>query len=164
MQNEQNEKVPQDLRTLADLLDSKFLLPFGIRVGWDGIIGLIPGFGGLATTLLSCYIIARAVLLGVSIPTLLRMGLNVLIDNGISIVPIAGWIGDFFWRSNVKNIGLIERHARDPRGTSVRSGALVGVVLVSTVSTVFFLAAVAGYIAFKAVEVLWELGVSRGFF
>ena len=38
------------LDRLAQALDSKFPLPgTSLRIGWDGIIGLIPGFGDLVT-------------------------------------------------------------------------------------------------------------------
>jgi hypothetical protein len=43
---------------------------------------------------------------------LVRMIANALLDALIGAVPIAGNIGDVFFRANLKNLELLERHAR----------------------------------------------------
>ena len=45
----------------------------------------------------------------------LRMLLNVMIDVLIGLVPVAGDIADVFWKSNAKNMALLERHALGPQ-------------------------------------------------
>jgi len=40
------------------------------------------------------------------------MVLNALVDALIGAVPIAGPIGDVFFRANAMNLALLERHAR----------------------------------------------------
>jgi hypothetical protein len=122
------------LETLAVWLDSRYETPFGVRVGWDGIIGLVPLVGEFITTLISAYLIARAALLGASTAVLLRMGLNVAIDDAISLVPFLGWIGDFLWKSNLMNTRLLREHLADPRRAHRRSIA----VLASVVAVIIF--------------------------
>ncbi|HVK80244.1 MAG TPA: DUF4112 domain-containing protein, partial [Verrucomicrobiae bacterium] len=47
-----------DIRQLAEWLDTRFEIPgTKIRFGFDSIIGLIPGVGDLATTVLGAYIV-----------------------------------------------------------------------------------------------------------
>jgi len=41
-----------------------------------------------------------------------RMLGNALLDALIGVVPIAGPVGDIFWKANVRNLALLERHAR----------------------------------------------------
>src|SRR5690606_5278179 len=53
-----------DLDRLAWLLDSSIRLPGGFRVGLDGLIGLIPGFGDALGALISLYLVRRASALG----------------------------------------------------------------------------------------------------
>jgi hypothetical protein len=126
-------QTERDLEHIAVLLDSKFKGPFGIRFGWDGIIGLIPIIGDFATTIVSTYIVLRSAAIGVAPPVLIRMLLNIAIDNGIAAIPFIGWLGDFAWKSNLRNIDLVRAHRRDPTSVSRRSSALllliVGAVL-----------------------------------
>jgi hypothetical protein len=35
---------------------------------------------------------------------------NLGIDFGISIVPLAGWVGDVFFRANLRNVALLRAH------------------------------------------------------
>jgi hypothetical protein len=123
-------KTPQDLRKLAELLDSKYALPFGWRIGWDGILGFIPGIGDMLTNGLSFYIIYRAAMLGCSPSVILRMGLNLVIDNFVSIFPLIGHIFDFMWKANNKNIQLIENYLQNPTGTRASARFVITMTLI----------------------------------
>ncbi len=69
------------LERLSTLLDSAFEVPgTGFRIGWDTIVGLIPGVGDLATAAVSTYILQQAHQIGVSRFTLMRMTANVVVD------------------------------------------------------------------------------------
>ncbi len=111
----------QDLKNLSAALDSKFEGPFGIRFGLDGILGFVPFVGDLITTGISVYIIAQAALLGCSTATLLRMAMNVMIENLFDLVPFVGNFFDIFWKSNNKNMALLEAHLLNPRAVTARS-------------------------------------------
>ncbi|MBW8785542.1 MAG: DUF4112 domain-containing protein, partial [Novosphingobium sp.] len=61
------ESAVRRMEIVANLLDTAFVLPgTGQRIGIDAIIGLVPGIGDIATTLLSSYIIWEARNLGIS--------------------------------------------------------------------------------------------------
>jgi hypothetical protein len=113
-----------DVRRLARELDSKFEV-LGIRVGWDGVLGLFPGIGDLVTNAMSFYILFRAADLGCPPSVLLRMGFNIFVDNLFDAIPILGNVFDVFYRSNLKNLALIERYAQDPHRTARTSRAVV---------------------------------------
>jgi len=99
------------LETLASLLDSKWRIPgTGIRFGADALMSLVPGVGPAVSTVVSAYIIWEARKLGVSAGTLLRMMGNVGLDTLISSVPLAGSVGDVFFRANLRNMALVRRH------------------------------------------------------
>jgi hypothetical protein len=139
--------LPKDLERLAIFLDSQFRLPLGIRVGWDGLIGLVPFVGGLLTTAVSGYIVLRSALAGASPAVVARMVLNILIDNGIGALPFFGWIGDFAWKSNLKNIELYRRDQLDPAKTARRSFWVIVSVVVSLVLIAAIFTAIAVYLA-----------------
>ena len=99
------------LDTLARFLDSAVRVPgTNIRFGADALLNLIPGVGTLTSKGLSAYLIWGARRLGVPMPTLLRMAGNVGVDFVISVVPVVGWVGDVFFRSNLRNMALLRRH------------------------------------------------------
>lgn len=103
------------VRLLAKLMDSAFEIPgLRMRIGLDAILGLLPGVGDLASSLVSLYILQTANRRGVSRPILARMALNVLIDWLVGSIPLAGDVFDVFWKSNQKNVNLLLQHDGTP--------------------------------------------------
>jgi Domain of unknown function (DUF4112) len=98
-------------RFLADLLDQRFTIPgTSIRIGLDPIVSLIPGIGDLLANLTGSFIIVIAAQLGVPKIVLTRMGINVAINTLLGAVPIFGDVISIWYRSNVKNVELLERY------------------------------------------------------
>ena len=101
---------------LARLMDTSIRLPVvGVRVGLDGLIGLIPGVGDAATVLPAAYIIYMAYRLGVPNQVLARMILNSGADVALGTVPLIGDIFDFAFKSNRRNVALLRRHVEARR-------------------------------------------------
>ena len=99
------------LDALARFLDSAVRVPgTNIRFGADALLNLIPGVGMLTSKGMSAYLIWEARRLGVPTGTLLRMVGNVGVDFVISAVPLVGWVGDVFFRSNLRNMALLRDH------------------------------------------------------
>lgn len=99
------------LAALARALDTAFAIPgTNIRMGADALLNVIPGAGTLFAKALSGYLIWEARRLGVPRATLMRMIGNLGIDAAISIVPLAGWVGDIFFRANKRNLALLDAH------------------------------------------------------
>ena len=99
------------LDALARLLDSAVRVPgTNIRFGADALLNLIPGVGTLTSKGMSAYLIWEARRLGVPMSTLIRMIGNVGVDFAISAIPLVGWVGDVFYRSNLRNMALLREH------------------------------------------------------
>lgn len=129
----------RQLRWLADFLDTRYRLPGGFRIGWDGLLGLVPLIGDLITASMSLYILAQAASLGCPPSVLLRMGLNILIDNLFDSVPIFGQLFDFVWKSNRMNMVLLEKHLADPKGARRSSRLVVAGILLLIIFAVMAL-------------------------
>ena len=105
------EEILRRIRALGQVLDNQFGIPgTSLRIGWDGIIGLIPGFGDVATGLLATYLVYLAYQLNVPRGLLAQMISNVLIDVSVGAVPVVGDLLDVAWKANLKNVRLLERH------------------------------------------------------
>jgi Domain of unknown function (DUF4112) len=106
-----DQRSVERLRRLAHLLDDRFSIPgTRYRIGLDGLIGLVPGIGDAATTLLALYIVLEARRLGVPVSKLGRMGLNVGVDAVLGAVPLVGDLFDVAWKSNRRNLRLLLDH------------------------------------------------------
>jgi len=122
------------VRVIADLLDNALRIPgTQIRIGLDPLMGLIPGFGDLAGGLASAYVILEAARAGAPASLLLRMLGNVGIDSIVGSLPVAGDLFDVAWKSNARNVRLLERHLEVPRATRRASAALVFLVIAGAV-------------------------------
>ena len=124
------------LRQLSKLMDSQFSGPFGFKFGLDGLLGLIPVVGDIFTTFVSLYILAQGAQAGCNLATLLRMTVNIMLDSVLGVVPVLGNLVDFVWRSNDRNITLIEQQMNHPAQTARQSNWLVFIVIALIVSVV----------------------------
>jgi len=143
----------QRIRKVSILMDSQFKGPFGTTFGLDGILGLIPFVGDFVTTLVSLYIIYQAAMMGCSPSTLLRMGLNLLIDSIIDAIPLIGNIFDFMWKANNKNILLIEEHLVNARAVTIKSRLTLGLVAFTLITV--FIGSVAFTFYFQKMVLDW---------
>ena len=101
------------LRRWAVLLDSYFRVPgTNIRFGFDAIIGLVPGLGDLVAPIFTVSVLATALKMRVPRVVQARMVLNAAIDMLIGLVPILGDLADIAWKADIRNVALLERHAR----------------------------------------------------
>lgn len=108
-----DDRGQNSLRRLSQILDSRYEF-MGIKFGWDGIIGLIPGVGDVATSLLSFIIVTQAALMGCSTATLIRMTLNIALEAFVGIIPFVGDAFDIYWKANVRNMRLLDQHFSHP--------------------------------------------------
>jgi len=98
-------------RFLAELLDQRFTIPgTSIRIGLDPILGLIPGIGDGLANIAGSTILLIAAQYRLPKIVILRMGINIALNAMIGAVPIFGDIFSIWFRSNVKNVQLLERY------------------------------------------------------
>ena len=99
------------LEALAKLMDGAFVIPgTNIRMGLDGLIGLVPVAGDMVSGLISTYMIWEARQLGAPRWLIARMLANTLLDTTIGAVPVLGDAFDVMFRANMKNMALLRRH------------------------------------------------------
>src|SRR4029079_6158444 len=121
-------------RTLARLLDSAARVPgTDIRFGADAIIGLVPGLGDVGGAALAGYLVILAQRLGVPRSVVLRMLANVAVDTIAGTVPLIGDLFDVAFKSNLRNVALLERALERPTATTRTSRLLVVATLLGIV-------------------------------
>ena len=106
-------QVPKALlqaQKLANLTDNKVRIPFiGVRLGLDFLIGLIPVIGDLIMAGVSLSIVVMAK--SISVPRALRIAMlkNIGIDFLLGLIPFVGDVVDLFYKSNQKNVRIMEK-------------------------------------------------------
>lgn len=138
---EENEKLRRRLASLAHFTDDSISLPGGYRIGWDGIIGLIPWVGDIVGLIMSSYLIHASAKLGASKRLLLRMSANAVTETLIGSIPVIGDLFDLAFKANRRNYELLERHIDSPKKTE-RASTLwlfaVGTTIVLILLTLIF--------------------------
>lgn len=101
------------LQRWAVLLDSAFRVPgTNIRFGLDAIVGLVPGLGDIVAPVFTIAVLATGLKMRVPAIVLARMVLNAGIDMLIGLFPVLGDLADIAWKADLRNVALLERHAR----------------------------------------------------
>ena len=132
------------LRRWAVLLDSRFRVPgTSIRFGLDAIIGLIPGIGDISTPVFAALLLVQAVRMRLPLIVQARMVFNAGLDMLMGLVPILGDLADVGWKANLRNLALLERHARPGvqprRGDYLFVGICLGLLAVMAILPVVLL-------------------------
>jgi len=135
-----------EVETLAWLLDNSIPVPFfgGRRLGADAIIGLIPGFGDLASAGLGLLVVWRASRMGFPRIVVARMLMNTAIDLVVGAIPFVGDVFDLWFKSNARNLGLARQWLEQPDRSA--RGEWLAILLI--------IAILVGMIAF----VVWAIG------
>jgi hypothetical protein len=151
--------VETDLERLSWLMDDLFRVPvLGWRFGLDALIGLIPGFGDTATSLVSFYILASAVRYRVPKVTLARMGLNIALDYVVGSLPLLGDFVDAAWKANHKNLDLLKKRAtvssEEARSGRISDWLFVGGLILVLIALAIGSALVSFYLLLRLGELL----------
>ncbi|MGC3969237.1 MAG: DUF4112 domain-containing protein [Pirellulales bacterium] len=138
---------------IARLLDNEYRLPgTNFRFGLDPILGLIPGVGNMATSLVSCLLVWTMLKHGASGNVAARMAVNIAFDSIIGAIPIVGNLFDFAYKSNQKNVELLRRHYSE----GAYQGSGVGILLAAA-AAIFTVLAVAAWAVFSMLAWLFHL-------
>jgi Domain of unknown function (DUF4112) len=109
-------------RQFANLLDTAFTIPIiNKRVGLDPFLSLVPYAGSIVSGLLSLYLLYVAWSLKLPSIVMIKMIANIVVDVAIGGIPLVGSLLDAAWRSNSKNVQLLEKAYRLHQTTVVIS-------------------------------------------
>lgn len=141
---------------MSKLLDNSIPIPgTAYKIGLDPIVGLIPGIGDLLGAVLSGYIILEAARAEVPAFTLARMLVNVGVDTLVGAVPALGDVFDAAWKSNTKNVALLERHLE--RGPATGDGRGVAGAIAAALLALIVIVGAGLALGIFAARLLWGL-------
>jgi hypothetical protein len=97
---------------LSHVLDNHFSL-YGLRLGLNSFIDLIPGFGDIVAALLSLYLVWIAVEMELPRLKIAQMLWNIFINFLIGLIPIVGDVVYIFRKANMKNLKILRDYAKN---------------------------------------------------
>ncbi|MFO0695744.1 MAG: DUF4112 domain-containing protein [Polyangiales bacterium] len=130
--------VPEWVLRLVRLLDELVRIPgTDVGVGLDAILGfLLPGAGDSLTAVASTAILVAALRRGVPGVILFRMVMNILVDLVLGSVPVVGDVFDLFFRSNKRNLVLLETYEHEAKEPTTLDYAIVALGITFAAATV----------------------------
>jgi hypothetical protein len=124
----------QIARFFAYLLDSSIPIPgTSFRIGLDPLIGLIPGLGDAIAGATGTMILLLAGQLQIPKIVLVHMAANIALNSVVGAIPGAGDLFSAWFKSNLRNIDLLERHISQDRSPSTMGDWAFVIVLVAIV-------------------------------
>ena len=111
--------IDSHLERIGLLMDRAIRVPgTNLRFGLDPILGFFfPVVGDWVGTFVGAYIVLASIRHGLPKRTITRMVFNVAVDFLIGSVPIIGDAIDFAWKSNTKNLRLLNQYAKGKGGS-----------------------------------------------
>mgnify|MGYP000914004883 CR=1 FL=1 len=118
------------IKRVTKLMDEQFSIG-GIKFGLDPILNLIPVAGDIGGYTISVALIFTMLQHGVSGKLAVKMLWNATLDAIIGAIPVIGWIFDFTYKANTRNVKLLAEHYTQGKHRGSATPVVVG-LLVST--------------------------------
>ena len=105
------EKALSQVRSLAQLMDSRFQIPgTDLRFGLESLVGLLPVGGDAIGFAASAGLVLTMARHGASPRLVSLMLVNVAVDAFVGAIPVLGDLFDVVYKANNRNVRLLEEH------------------------------------------------------
>jgi hypothetical protein len=130
---EKKKRAPLEplFKWLAIVMDGLLRLPgTKFRFGLNPFFDFVPVVGDVSATFVSASVLVYAVTRGLPKVLLARMGLNLLINELVGVVPVVGSVFAFWFRANKRNYDLLQQHIAEPSRSRKGDWAFIIAILV----------------------------------
>ena len=115
------------IRKLSRLMDTAIGIPgTKFRIGLDPIFGLVPGAGDIISTAFSAYIIYLATRFSLPVKDIRKMIFNIGLEAVVGTVPLVGDMFDAYYKSNIRNLAILEQHLQTAEPELEELASVVG--------------------------------------
>ena len=126
------------LRKYVDLLESRFTIPgTQFKFGIDPLLNFIPIIGSYSGLILGFVFIILAHRQGVSGKVKVLMFRNLITDFLLGLLPVVGYVTDFYYKSNLKNMRLLEDHILNEKHRGSGWSLIILFILISLTILIF---------------------------
>lgn len=135
------------IQRVSKLMDEQFSIG-GFRFGLDPLLNLIPIAGNIGSYIIAASLVITMLQYGASGKVVIKMLCNITLDALVGAIPLLGWIFDFTYKANTRNLKLLTEHY----GEGKHTGSAKPIIL-SVMVTMVMVLAILIYLSVKAI--LW---------
>ena len=134
------------IKRITKLMDEQFSIG-GFKFGLDPILNVIPFAGDIGGYTVSVALIFTMLQHGVSGKLAMKMLWNATLDALIGAIPFIGWIFDFTYKANTRNVKLLAEHYTHGKHRGSATPVIVGFLL-----SVLVILALVAFVSFKLLQ------------
>lgn len=134
------------VKRVTKLMDEQFSIG-GFKFGIDPLLNFIPVAGDLGGYIVSVALILTMVQHGVSGRVAVKMLGNATLDALVGAIPFLGWIFDFTYKANTRNVKLLSEHYTQGKHKGSATPVVMGVLI-----SVLIVLALVVFISFKVLQ------------
>lgn len=129
--------IPDDnrlklVKRISKLMDEEFSIG-NFKFGLDPILSFVPVVGDAGSYIISITLIITMLQHGASGKVVAKMVANATLDALIGAIPVLGWIFDFTYKANVRNVKLLTQHYTEDKHRGSAVPIIIGVLTVMVV-------------------------------
>ena len=139
------------IKRVSKLMDEEFTVG-KFKFGLDPILNLIPVAGDLAAYIISSVLLITIIKHGASGKLVMKMLGNITLDALVGAIPLLGWVFDFVFKANKRNVQLLQEHYTQGKHAGsaqpyllVIALILILVVIILIILSIWILRLLAGY-------------------
>lgn len=117
------------VQQVTRLMDDRFSIG-GFRFGLDPLLNLIPIAGDVSSYIISIALIITMARHGASGRVAMKMLANATIDALVGTIPVLGWIFDFSYKANTRNLKLLTEHYTEGKHSGSAKPVIISILAV----------------------------------
>lgn len=117
------------VKRVSKLMDEEFSIG-KFKFGLDPILNLIPVAGDLAGYIISATLLVTIIKHGASGKLVSKMLLNILVDAIVGAIPVLGWVFDFVYKANKRNVQLLVEHHNEGKHSGSAKPYILAIAII----------------------------------
>ncbi|WP_114789396.1 DUF4112 domain-containing protein [Niabella yanshanensis] len=117
------------VQRVTRLMDEQFSVG-GFKFGLDPILNLIPVAGDVSSYIISITLIITMAQHGASGRVAMKMLANATLDALVGSIPVLGWIFDFSYKANTRNLKLLTEHYTEGKHRGSAKPVIISILII----------------------------------
>lgn len=118
------------VQRVTRLMDEQFSIG-GFKFGLDPVLNLVPVAGDVSSYIISIALIITMAQHGASGKVAMKMLANATLDALVGSIPVLGWIFDFSYKANTRNLKLLTEHYTEGKHRGSAKPVIISILIIT---------------------------------